>query len=234
MKAFPFFDLPPEIREKIYLMICHNPAEYVPLHSGLSPQNRSHLGPGDELDLRSIGENGGGPSAESHHAYFPWNLLFVNSQMYHEVRPLYFSHNAFTTSVAHRNQKIDYFLSPTFRDNRRLIKKLRVTIYRFGQNNYFIDQFLPMLEDMILNGSLRELEVQLRWQHLFHESSVEKSGVMVRKFARGQATAELMSIMRDPYLERVRLMTLPDGLASEQNAAVPEDHTDLLKSDMWL
>jgi hypothetical protein len=231
MNPFPFFDLPPEIREKIYLFLCQSPAEYIPLHSD-RPRALPHLlgspPPEIELDMRAIGEIGGGPAPDSHHAYFPWKLLFVNSQMYHEVRPLYFSHNAFTTFVTHKNSRIDYFTAPAFRDNRCLIKKLRIIILKFGKGDYFLESLAPVLEDMILNGSLRDLEVRVAWTNVFDGChGVVGGSARVRPFIQGEAMVELKRILRDPYLERVRFMTfLRTGWDSGWDGL--EDHTDLL------
>lgn len=55
---------------------------------------------------------------------------------------------------------------------------------------------------MILNGSLRDLEVWVRRFHLFSGESENRMG-----FKEGEAVERLMGVLKDPYLERVVLKT---------------------------
>ena len=158
-----FLDLPPEIREKIYILVCHT-SRYIALDS---------------------------PTA---HTSFPLNLLLTNSQLYHEVRPFYFSSNAFSIIVRRRNDDWDYFLSPSFLDNRRQIQSLQITLLRWGTKNFFTEALIPVLEDCILNGRLRILEVRINQKHLeFMEGS--------RNFR------ALGKLLHDPYLQSGTLKT---------------------------
>lgn len=95
-----------------------------------------------------------------------------------------------------------YFLSPDFRDNRLCIKTFKLVISRWGRRDFFLKEFAPLLEDMVLNGSLRDLEVWVRRFHLLPVGRVNRMGVK-----EGEAVERLMGILRDPYLERVVLKT---------------------------
>jgi hypothetical protein len=130
-QSFRFLDLAPEIRQKIYVLVCTSPLRYVPLDKAGA------------------------------HTSFPLNLLLVSFQIYHEVRPVYFYTNSFSLKVRRLNDDWEYFFSPGFQDNRRQIRSLVVTMVRFGTKNFFWDTLIPMLEDCILNGGLRTLEFRV-------------------------------------------------------------------------
>jgi hypothetical protein len=184
---FPFLDLPPEIREKIYLhtIVSPNP---IPLTADSLPL--VHLEPSN-------------PSLTTRlHPLFPHALLLTCHQIYHEVRPLYFTYNTFSLLMVRDATPLLYFLSPSFRDNRRRIKALKLVISRWGKHDFFLTEFVPVLEDMILNGSLRDLEVWARRLHLLNIG--KDDGMFVRE---GRAVERLVGILRDPYLERVVLKT---------------------------
>jgi hypothetical protein len=181
---FPLLDLPPEIREKIYL------------HTLVSP-NPIPLTPGSMPLLNPNSNN------QQLHPLFPHALLLTCHQIYHEVRPLYFTHNSFSLLLMRDASSLSYFLSPLFCDNRRRIKSLKLVISRWGKHNFFLTEFAPVLEDMILNGSLRDLEAWTRRLHLFFAE--RDDGMITRE---GRAVERLVRILRDPYLERVVLKTL--------------------------
>ena len=164
-KPFRFLDLPPEIREKIYILISTSPTPYILLN------------------------------ASTAHTTFPLNLLLTNAQIYHESRPLYFSTNAFSISLNRHIEDWDYFLLPSFCDNRRQIRVLRLNILRWGTKDFFAKKLLPVLEDCILNGRLRDLEVRMRYTWVLRPLGGNES------ILRG-----LKSLLRDPYLERGVLM----------------------------
>lgn len=136
--AFPFFDLPPEIRERIYTEVCVDPR---PIYVNLSSME------------------------ESSHQYFPLSLLLTCHQLYDEVRPIYFLKNKFAITLDRHTGMLSYFFQETYTDNRRSINTLRLTIKRWGTKNYFLETFAPALSDMIMVGNLRHLEVIVKRQH---------------------------------------------------------------------
>lgn len=134
---FPFLDLPPEIRERIYVLVCHDP-NFISLST-----------------------------SEPQHAYFPHALLLTCHQLYQEVGHLYFTTNKFAITLDRHNGPLSYFLGKSFnQDNLRSITTLRLTILRWGAKDYFLERFAPALSDMILIGRLRHLEVNLKRQDL--------------------------------------------------------------------
>jgi hypothetical protein len=189
---FPLLDLPPEIREKIYLHTLVFPAP-IPLTTESMP-----LFPPDPSNPNSV--------PNQTHQLFPYSLLLTCHQVYHEVRPLYFAHNAFSLLLVRDPSPLAYFLSPEFQDNRRRIKTFKLVISRWGRHDFFLKELAPLLEDMVLNGALRDLEVWVRRFHLFSGGRDNRIGVKDRK-----AVGRLMGILRDPYLERVVLKTYMDG-----------------------
>jgi hypothetical protein len=166
---FRFLDLPPEIREKIYILIINNPS-YISLSS--TPNQETH------------------PS-------FPHDFLLANTQIYHELRPLYFIHNSFSLTIHRHNPDWSYFFSQFFQDNRRQIHTLRILIHRWGTKNFFCDELVPVLEDMILSGRLRMLEVVLRKGFV---GGLEKAKAGGEEY---QNWVFLKRVCRDPYLEKV-------------------------------
>src|SRR5690242_20334789 len=77
-KPFPFLDLPPELREKIYLLFLTSTEPLSLFFSSKIP------------------------------AYFPHDLLLTCSQIYHEVRPLFFAYNKFTIRLTRNCSELDY------------------------------------------------------------------------------------------------------------------------------
>ncbi|KAH6711422.1 hypothetical protein BKA61DRAFT_90720 [Leptodontidium sp. MPI-SDFR-AT-0119] len=171
-KPFRILDLPPEIRTKIYILICTSPTPYISLSSISSP------------------------FSEPIHPSFPHNLLLANTQLYHELRPIYFTSNTFSLTIRRRNDDWSYFLSSQFLDNRRQIHALRIVVLRWGTKDFFCGTLIPVLEDCVLNGRLRVVEV------------VVKEGFL-KALGKGEwfeNWKRLSSLLRDPYLERVRLL----------------------------
>jgi hypothetical protein len=133
------------------------------------------------------------------HDFFPLPFLLTNTQIYHELRPHYYAVNSFAITLLRRNEPWDYILSPSFQDNRRQIRSLRLNIVRWGTKDYFLENLVPGLEDMIMNGRLRDLEVRTR------VIEVER-GLMEGRGSYGPIREALMRLLRDPYLERGVLM----------------------------
>ncbi|PSS08776.1 hypothetical protein M430DRAFT_37522 [Amorphotheca resinae ATCC 22711] len=169
-QAFRFLDLPPEIRQKIYTLICTSDSLCVPL---------------DEPDA---------------HSSYPSNLLLTNSQLYHEVRPFYFTVNAFSVTVRRQNEDWAYFLSPSFLDNRRQVRSLEITLLRWGSKNFFHETLIPVLEDCILNGRLRCLEIRVSDKWFRSQIGQRNTGNY-----QGDTLSTLKRILLDPYLEKAVL-----------------------------
>lgn len=174
-KPFRFLDLPPEIRNKIYVLLCISPDHSINLSDDLSYS-----------------------SEEPIYSVYPHNLLFTNTQIYHEIRPVYFQCNAFHLHIYRRNEQ-GPFLLPSFIDNRRHIRTLHVTVWRWGAKDFFCRQLVPILEDCILNGSLREIEVAVKDGFEKWLGKRERPGEEFENWRR------LSQLLRDPYLERVKL-----------------------------
>lgn len=215
---FRFLDLPPEIREKIYIEVFSSHEEYIPLtKEGLSP---------DEISI---------------HDHFPSHLYLVNTQIYQELRPLYFTHVSFSLLLLRNNASLSYFLSPSFLDNRRQIRRLRLTIERWGRNDFFLLTLAPLLSDMILNGSLRDLDVHFRRSQFLEFACAEETTRTLDQrcgprpsFLNLRGLLALRGICEDPYLERVVLWTYkePRRMSGEGADEVGlEDVTHVLRRD---
>jgi hypothetical protein len=167
-KPFRFLDLAPELRHKIYTIIATSPQSHIDLSS----------------------------TYKSPHKIFPHALLLTCTQIYHELRPLYFASNAFSITILRRNDSWCDILTPFFLDNRRQIRSLRIIIVRWGTKNFFCGSLLPALEDCILNGRLRELEVVIR------DRAPSCSAPSRREY---ESWRMLRRVLRDPYLEKMAL-----------------------------
>jgi len=168
-KPFRFLDLPPEIREKIYQYYYTS-------------------------DSETFTDNSNFVSLFTATQEFPTSLLLTCYQLYAESRHYYFSVNAFSIIIQRGkfNDQYNWFLEPPFRDNRLLIHSLRLTIDRWGTASWLLSTFLPCLEEMILKGKLRTLEVRL--PHHFNELNNE-------------TILGLKRVCEDPYLEKVVVKT---------------------------
>jgi hypothetical protein len=212
--AISLLDLPPEIRSKIYLLLL----------TSSNPIPLTHTTQKDRTNEVFT-------TQPTLHPLFPLKLLLTCHQLYHEVRPLYFSSNAFSLTLVRNTVPLDYFLEPSFRDNRRAIKSLRLVISRWGNNDFFVKRLAPVLSDMILNGNLRDLEVQALRHHLFHHRS-KGEGL---EFLNLEAVKKLRTILEDPYLERVVLKSysiMDDNLCYRGNTfegLIYRDETHLIK-----
>ncbi|EKD18209.1 hypothetical protein MBM_03981 [Drepanopeziza brunnea f. sp. 'multigermtubi' MB_m1] len=200
-KPFRILDLPPEIRTKIYILLCTSPTPSVSLSAVSSP------------------------FAEPIHPSFPQNLLLTNTQLYHELRPLYFTTNSFSLTIRRRNDDWSYFLAAPFLDNRRQIHSLRVVVVRWGTKDFFCKSLIPVLEDCVLNGRLRQLEVVVREGFLKGLAQGEGEGFENWK--------RLTVLLGDPYLERVKLLAgaVDEGCGelSEGGLIHLRDVTELLR-----
>jgi len=179
-KCFPFLDLPPEIRDKIYTYVCASPHKSIPL---------------DHADA---------------HSTFPLNLLLTNQQIYQEARPIYFTSNSFSL-VIRRNNHWDYILEPKWQDNLRQIRKIKITALRWGTKDFFCNSVAPALEDCILNGHLRSLDVVIKKSYLkiFRTLGGGMGGY--------QPWRALKKLCEDPYLEHVGLRAVDDEILTDND-----------------
>jgi hypothetical protein len=186
-QSFRFLDLAPELREKIYILMSKSARPYISLNSRRA------------------------------HSSFPLNFLLTNTQIYHELRPLYFTSNAFSITLNRRTEDWDYFLSTAWQDNRRQIRTLRLNITRWGAKDFFTNKLVPVLEDCILNGHLRDLEVRMKegWMGYGGKSYVIDGNRNENGGEENGTWVSLMKLLRDPYLERAVLMAGPYGDVEE-------------------
>ena len=139
---------------------------------------------------------------------FPHSLLLTNTQLYHEIRPLFFKLNTFHLSLL--NLPIyccpyNYFLHSSFRDNRLQIPSLIVTLWRWGTKDFFTETLVPIIEDCILNGRLRRLECRIGEDWFGKEMKAEGKGRRNRIESNLRA---LKRLLKDPYLQRGILLTV--------------------------
>jgi hypothetical protein len=154
-RPFRLLDLPPEIREQIYLYWVAPPSPdcYISLTPELSD-----------------------PSQPPIHTHFPLSIILTCSQLRAEVIPLYFAINKFSILLTRSSgTSLSYFLSPDFAIYRRLITTLRLTIPRFGSHDFFLLHLQPTLSNMILTGSLRHLGVRLRRSNLLEFKCLDET-----------------------------------------------------------
>jgi hypothetical protein len=164
--SFPFLDLPPELRTKILLFLLHHATPIT-----LERANRQTL-----------------PKT------YPHNLLLSCAQLHTEALSLYYSSNTFNFVLQRHNERsllYPFLSSPS----RYLIRSLRVGIERWGANDYFVKQFAPAIEELILKGGLRRLQFVLP-----HRSGYAlKPGKWIT--SEGDNWKCLKQLLRDPYLE---------------------------------
>ncbi|KAL3422146.1 hypothetical protein PVAG01_06302 [Phlyctema vagabunda] len=186
---FPLLDLPPEIRTKIYLNLI-TCTEPITLNS-----------------------------ATAHSSVFPFALLLTCLQLYQEIRPLYFSSNTFRFVIHRHNNDWDYFLDREWEDNRRQIRELSIDVVRWGKSTFWRDTVKPILQDMVLNGCLRRVEIILAANSLLDSGingygkrsqplQVRKSYITAthRGWLRKMPPFTMVEgLLQDPYLEHVKL-----------------------------
>lgn len=168
LKPFRFLDLPPEIRQKTYSLICMSHLQYISLN---------------QADA---------------HSSFPFNLLLTNSQIYHEIRPVYFTVNAFCVTVRRQNLAWEYFIKPSFQDNRRQIHSLMIHLVRWGPKDFFRETLVPLVEDCILNGRLKCLEFRVSEKWFNSQESRGRTG---HYFMKGDTLNDIRKLLTDPYLQ---------------------------------
>lgn len=187
---FRFFDLPGELRATIL--------EHLVLSASDIPAVRS----GNDV----------APIA-------PTDLFLACSQMYQEASGIFYTQNRFVIDLGTRRlceqiAEEGQLLSPQGQDARRRIRTLTLSMKRIGGN--FEVVIAPALSDMILSGSLRNLEIRFLPQNYGL-----KQGVVNRVQNGGEwgshpaeagnlaTTAPFRALLRllgDPDLERVELL----------------------------
>lgn len=182
---FPFLDLPPEIREKIYALICHDPENPIsitindPINSTTFDRVVQRYTPSDPSD------------------FYPDDLLLANSQIYHEIRPLFFNLNTFHLILVRLREYTGVFYDDSFLDNRLEIRSLVIDIRRW----YYASRLFELLEQMILQGKLRTLEVLIREGGALRNLTNALGG----NYGGGSKFRTLSRILRDPDLKKVSL-----------------------------
>ncbi|RKF54552.1 hypothetical protein OnM2_096024 [Erysiphe neolycopersici] len=202
---FPFLDLPPEIRTQIYrLLLVQKPQNLVVI----SPRLIDSSPPFYASSYLSTTA-----------ATYPFNLLLSCSLIYEEIRPLYFNVNTFLIILGRHNNTLSYLLHETrFRSSLRLIRRLRLSIVRWGCRNFFEITFAPFLQDCILNGNLRHLELFVRESWV---SSVKKQhGGNDNDGRDRQNWRALKTLLKDPYLENISIWALPGNFYENLEDAV--------------
>lgn len=176
-------DLPPEIRSQIYrLLLVRN--TFTSLQHSFVLISPRLAAPSCYITTTA--------------ATYPFNLILTCSLIYTEIRHLYFKVYSFLVILERHNKPLSDLLDePRFRPSVHLIHKLRISIFRWGCRNFFEKSFAPFLQDCILNGNLRHLEVILRESWV---TSVKKDPTDGKDRQNWKA---LRTLLKDPYLERV-------------------------------
>lgn len=201
-QPFRFLDLPTEIREKIYIYLVSSP----------HPINLSPTTYTSTPFLHGLPRTFPLSTERSLYLTFPSSLLLSCVQIHQELLPIYFTHNTFTLIIRKHNDTYSTFLCPTssFRQNLLSIRTLRLVVLRFGSKNYFAGTVVPILEECILNGNLRNLEVWVKDTSHFSSplGGYPGAGGLVagrRVSAEFDNWGLLKRLCRDPWLENVSL-----------------------------
>ncbi|KAI0126578.1 hypothetical protein BJ170DRAFT_629221 [Xylariales sp. AK1849] len=193
---FRFFDLPAELREAILANLVLLPSSI----SALRPVSRD-----DEARPPAILAD----------------LLLVCSQMYQEVSAIFYTQNRFHIDLGPRTvldqlTEEGQLLSAQGQDARRRIRNLTLRMRRIGGD--FERHIVPALSDMILCGSLRNLEINILSQSRGRQ---KMSCTSVLPMQGGPNPLEatglfhtspfqaLLRLLADPDLERVDFLVSP-------------------------
>jgi hypothetical protein len=147
------------------------------------------------------------------------DLFLVCSQMYQEASGIFYTQNRFVIDLGTRRlceqiTEEGQLLSPQGQDARRRIRTLILSMKRIGGN--FEAVIAPALSDMILCGSLRNLEIRFLPQNYGPKQGVVNRVQNGGEWASHPAEAgdlattapfrALLRLLGDPDLERVELM----------------------------
>ncbi|KAI0598990.1 hypothetical protein F4775DRAFT_135549 [Biscogniauxia sp. FL1348] len=184
--AFPFFDLPGELRSAILGQLLVSEHGIV-LHSKTTLYLPAGSGRGT---LRSV--------------------LQVSMQMYQEATAILYGQNRFVLNAQSHRLPAHLtgpggFLSPQGRDARRRVRRLTLLLTRVGGE--FEHVLGPALEDMVLCGALRELRLRLGPPAGAHPSSATaaSAGRSDRDLVRRSPFQALLRLLADPYLDAAEL-----------------------------
>lgn len=216
-----FFELPGELREQILALLVVKPAG---LHLGeqhcfpdrdTSPLEDEDNPDSDDDDNEYEGDGGD----EERWVGWPVNYFLVSQTFYREVSSLFFGENKFYLYAGVRRSTLFDALSKqgilapqqqSLRDkgaascgsaahylrSRRRVRHLVLYIQRLGGS--LGDLIAPCLQDMILSGDLRHLDIRVC--HL-EQQGADKRGAL---WTSAPATV-LLRLLRDPDLESARL-----------------------------
>ncbi|OTB04445.1 hypothetical protein M426DRAFT_11592 [Hypoxylon sp. CI-4A] len=177
-KPFRFLDLPPELRSAILTQVLVS-------ESSILLYDTTFLHP--PLDA---------PSSFL-------NVFLVNTQLYQEASPIFYSQNLFTLNAhshrlpAHLTRR-GGFLSEEGRDARRRVRSLSLFISRVGGE--FERVLGPAMSDMVLSGNLRDLRLRLGPPSTVGAGRVPDPDVVHRP-----PFQALLRLLADPYLETAEL-----------------------------
>lgn len=219
-----FFELPGELREQI---LAHLVVKPTGLHLGehycfprADADRESGLGDGDSSDNDdSDVEYERDDNAGDFRASWPVNYFLVSQAFYREASSLFFGENTFHLYAGVRKSVLFDALSrqgvlapqqqslrprgPAGRGNaahylcsRRRVRHLVLYIQRLGGS---LGGFVaPCLQDMILTGNLRHLDIRV---HHLEQQGADKRGTLWASAPAGV----LLRLLRDPDLEFARL-----------------------------
>lgn len=215
-----FFDLPGELREQI---LAHLLVKPVGIHIG-----EQHCFPGrgterieddDNSDSGDDCDYEGDDSDNERRAGWPVNYFLVSQTFYREASSLFFGENTFYLYAGVRRSTLFDALSkqgilapqqqslrrkgPAGRGSeanyvrsRRRVRHLVLYIQRLGGS--LGDLVAPCLQDMVLSGDLRHLDIRV--YHLEQQGADKRAAL----WTSAPATA-LLRLLRDPDLEVARL-----------------------------
>lgn len=215
-----FFELPGELREQILALLVVKPAG---IHLG-----ERHCFPGrdtdpieddDNSDSDDDNEYEGDGGDEERRVGWPVNYFLVSQLFYREVSSLFFGENKFYLYAGVRRSTLfdelskQGILAPQqqslrgkgpagcgsaahYLRSRRRVRHLVLYIQRLGGS--LGDLIAPCLQDMVLSGDLRHLDIRVC--HL-EQQGADKRGAL---WTSAPATV-LLRLLRDPDLESARL-----------------------------
>ncbi|RYP69819.1 hypothetical protein DL769_005171 [Monosporascus sp. CRB-8-3] len=227
---FPFFDLPPELRETIlsHLLVSptgihingnynkNHPHNHNHYHYRHHRRNWNHHHHHQQGPLDSDSE----PDGDSHDddlttpprppPRWPLPYFLAGTQMYREASGVFYARNEFVLDVPARHLSESPlfhragFLGPSA--GRRRVRRLTLVLRRPGGE--FADLLAPVLSDMVLCGSLRHLSVHVRVARQGHTGSTAptpRTSADNRELMRSPPYRALFALLSDPDLETVEL-----------------------------
>lgn len=212
-----FFELPGELREQILALLVVKPAGiHLGEHYCFPGRDANPIEDDDNSDDNEYGGDGGD---EERWVGWPVNYFLVSQLFYSEVSSLFFGENKFYLYAGVRRSTLfdelskQGILAPQQRSlrgkgpagsgsathylhSRRRVRHLVLYIQRLGGS--LGDFIAPCLQDMVLSGDLRHLDIRVC--HL-EQQGADKRGTV---WTSAPATV-LLRLLRDPDLESARL-----------------------------